>query len=81
VGVAGGGGNYSILIYYNSGDKLWPITIMYNNRPDIVILDTTIEEAYSVDVAIPNSHSLHSTITEKLQKYTDMTKSLSEYGN
>ena len=28
--------------------------------------------AYLIDVAIPNSHDLHSTITEKLQKYTDI---------
>jgi hypothetical protein len=29
-------------------------------------------KAYIVDTAIPNSHALHSTITEKLQKYTDL---------
>jgi hypothetical protein len=36
---------------------------------DIVILDKTIKELYLTDTAIPNSHNLHSTITE-LQKYT-----------
>jgi hypothetical protein len=25
-----------------------------------------------MDVAVPNSHNLHSTITERLQKYTDL---------
>jgi hypothetical protein len=39
-----------------------------------VILDKTIKEAYSTDVAILNSHNLHSTITEKLQKYRDMNE-------
>jgi hypothetical protein len=29
-----------------------------------------------MDVAIPNSHNLHSSITEKLQKYTDLKKEL-----
>ena len=43
-----------------------------NNRLHIVILDKTIKEAYLVDVAIPNSHNLHSTITQKLQKYNGL---------
>jgi len=29
------------------------------------------KEAYLIGVAIPNSHSLNSSITENLQKYTD----------
>jgi hypothetical protein len=32
--------------------------------------------ALSVDAAIPNSHNLHSTVTERLQNYTDMTEEL-----
>jgi hypothetical protein len=44
----------------------------HNNRPDIVTLDKTIKEAHFIYVAIPSSHSLHSTITEKLQKYTHL---------
>jgi hypothetical protein len=32
------------------------------------MLDKTIKQAYSVDVAISNSHRPHSTITENLQK-------------
>jgi hypothetical protein len=46
---------------------------VHNNRPDIrvVIPDKTTKETHSIDVAIPNSHNL-STITEKLQKYTDL---------
>jgi hypothetical protein len=43
-----------------------------NNRLDIVILDKTIKEAHLIDVAVPNSHTLHNTITEKPQKYTDL---------
>jgi hypothetical protein len=39
-------------------------TCQYNNN--------TIKEAYSIDVAIPNTHNLHSTITKKPQKYTDL---------
>ena len=54
---------------------------IHNNRPDMVMLDETTKEAYIIDVAIPNSHSLHSNITEKLQKYTDLKEHLSDYGN
>jgi hypothetical protein len=31
---------------------------------------------YIRDIAIPNSHNLYSTITKKLQKYTDLKKGL-----
>jgi hypothetical protein len=40
------------------------------------MLGKTVKQAHSVDVAIPNSHSLHSTITEKLQKCTDWKEEL-----
>jgi len=36
------------------------------------MLDKTIKEAYTTDVAIHNSHNRHSTVTEKLYKYTDL---------
>ena len=44
---------------------------VHSNRPDIIMLGKTIKEAHSVDTAIPNNHNLHSTITERLQQYTD----------
>jgi hypothetical protein len=40
----------------------------HNNRPDVIILHKTIKVAYLRDAAFPNSHNLHITITEKLQK-------------
>jgi len=43
---------------------------VHNRRPDTVMFDKTIKEAHLIDVAIPSIHNLHSTITEKLQKYT-----------
>ena len=36
----------------------------------------TVEVAYSIDVAIPNRHNGYSTITEKLQEYTDLKEEL-----
>jgi len=49
---------------------------IHNNRPDRVILDKPIKGAYLIDIAIADSHNLRSTITEKLQKYTDLTEEL-----
>jgi hypothetical protein len=43
----------------------------HNNKPDIVLLDETIKEEYLIDVAIPDSHNLYNTNTERLQKYTE----------
>jgi hypothetical protein len=37
----------------------------------------TIKEALLIDAAIPSTHSLLCTITEKLQKYTDLKEKLS----
>lgn len=36
------------------------------------MLDKTDKTAHSADVAIPNSHNLHSTIAQKLQKYAGL---------
>jgi hypothetical protein len=36
----------------------------------------TIKEAYLRIAAIPNTHSRHSTITEKFQKYTEWKEQL-----
>jgi len=38
--------------------------------------EKTTKEAYLVDAVIHNSHNLHSTITQKLQKYTDLKEEL-----
>ena len=44
--------------------------------PDKVTLDRTIKKACVIDAAITNIHSLHSIITEKLQKYTNLQEEL-----
>jgi len=57
----------------NSNYQLYPdrsmttVRTIHSSRPVIVILDKAIKEACLIDVAIPNSHNLHSPITEKLQ--------------
>ena len=40
------------------------------------MLHKTTTEAHSMSAAIPNSHILHSTITQRLQKYTDLKEEL-----
>jgi len=50
-----------------------------NNNNSITtdqLLDKTVKAAYSADVAIPNSHNLHSTITQQLQKYAHLKEEL-----
>jgi hypothetical protein len=65
-------------VLQNSSYKLYydrPIITdrtIHRNRPNTVMLDKTIKAAHSVDAATANSHRLHSTNTEKLQKYTDL---------
>jgi len=41
----------------------------------------SIRHTQQTDVAIPNSHNIHSSITEKLQKYADWRNSLQERRN
>jgi hypothetical protein len=42
----------------------------------MVMLDSSFKEAQSIDVAIRSSRSLHSTITEMLQKCSDLKEEL-----
>jgi len=44
--------------------------------PDTVLFDRTTKEAHSMSVAIPNSLNLHSTNTDRLQKYTHLKEQL-----
>ena len=62
--------NFSYKLYYNR--TIMTDQTTQNSRQDTVILDKSIREANLIDIAIPNSHNLPSTITKKLQKYTDL---------
>ena len=42
------------------------------NRPDITVHDKTNNTVYLIDVALPNSHNIQSTISEKLTKYQEL---------
>jgi len=36
------------------------------------MLHKTVKESHLIDVALPNSHNLHSTAAERLHKHTDL---------
>lgn len=42
------------------------------NRPDITLHDKNNKIVYLIDIAIPNTHNLSATHTEKITKYTDL---------
>ncbi|KAI5726222.1 hypothetical protein M8J77_025391 [Diaphorina citri] len=43
-----------------------------NNRPDIVVHDKERRMALLVDIAIPNTHNMESTVIEKNRKYQEL---------
>lgn len=42
------------------------------NRPDITLVDKLNKITYLIDIAIPNTHNINKTITEKICKYTEL---------
>ena len=45
---------------------------IYNNRPDITFVDKQTKHAYIIDIAVPNTNNIQSTIVEKVRKYTEL---------
>ncbi|KAL0812006.1 hypothetical protein ABMA28_009402 [Loxostege sticticalis] len=45
---------------------------VHNNRPDITLIDKPNKTVHIIDIAVPNTHNLHKTITEKIHKYTEL---------
>ncbi|CAK1579741.1 unnamed protein product [Parnassius mnemosyne] len=46
-------------------------TIHYN-RPDIILQDKINKITYLIDIAVPNTHNIQKTITEKICKYAEL---------
>lgn len=71
----------------NENYKLyWDRTIItdktiYNNRPDITMLDKRNKLVYIIDIAICNTHNLVNTHSEKIAKYTDLSIELKTQWN
>ena len=62
--------NYKYELYYDR----YVITDRpkHNNSSGMLVRDKTVKKACLADVAISNSHNLHSTTAKKLQNYTDL---------
>ncbi|KAL0841160.1 hypothetical protein ABMA28_014906 [Loxostege sticticalis] len=45
---------------------------IYNNRPDITFVDKDNKHTYIIDIAVPNTNNIQSTIIEKVRKYTEL---------
>ena len=44
-----------------------------HNRPDITLIDKINKSTTLIDIAVPNTHNLKDTYTEKIRKYTDLS--------
>ena len=49
---------------------------VHNNRPDITLIDKENKIVHIIDIAIPNTHNIQKTITEKIQKYTELKEEI-----
>jgi hypothetical protein len=64
--------NDNFKLYWNRSiitDKTIP-----SNRPDITLTNKKTKNTFPVDIAIPNTHNLAKTITEKQKKYKNWRK-------
>lgn len=53
---------------------------IYNNRPDITLIDKINKHTYLIDIAVPNSNNIQITITEKLGNTQNCRMKLKEFG-
>ena len=59
--------NDNFKLYWNRGiltDKTMPF-----NRPDITFMNKKTKNTFLIDIAVPNTHNLAKTITDKQNKY------------
>jgi len=52
-----------------------PITIP-SDRPDITLMDKKTKNTFLVDIAAPNTHNLAKIITDKQNKYQELTNEI-----
>ena len=66
--------NENFKLYWNSS-ILTDKTIPYN-RPDITFMNKKTKNTFLIDIALPNSHNLAKTITDKQNKYQKLTNEI-----
>lgn len=64
----------TVKMYYDRA-ILTDKTIPYN-RPDITLVNKTTKTAFLIDVTIPNTHNIQKSITEKINKYTELKEEI-----
>jgi hypothetical protein len=70
--------------YYNSNNNqlCWNRSIITDNtipsnRPDILFMNKTTKNTFLIDIAVPNTHNLAKTITEKQDKNRELANDIS----
>ncbi|XP_072939818.1 uncharacterized protein [Epargyreus clarus] len=66
--------NPSTKLYFDRG--IFTDRTIHFNRPDITLINKTNKTGYLIDIAIPNTHNLQTTIAEKLSKYTELKEEI-----
>lgn len=58
-------------IYWNR--TIYTDKTVKSNRPDIVFINLKEKTAFFIDIAVPNSHNVDSTVARKITRYADLT--------
>ena len=66
--------NENFKLYWNRS-ILTDKTITFN-RPDITFMNEKTKNTFLVDIAVPNTHNLAKTITDKQNKYQELAKEM-----
>jgi hypothetical protein len=67
-------GNDNFKLYWNSSvitDKTTP-----SDRPDITFMNKETKNTFLIDIAVPNTHNLAKTITDKQNKYQELANEI-----
>ena len=62
--------NENVKLYWNRSiltDKTLPF-----NRPDITFMNKKTKHTFLIDIAVPNTHNIAKTITDKQNKYQEL---------
>jgi hypothetical protein len=71
--------NDSFRLYWNRSiitDKTIP-----SNRPDITFTNKKTKNTFLIDIAVPSTHNLAKTITEKQNKYQELANEIRDSGS
>ena len=63
---------------YNNNNNCSIVTdkTIFFNRPDITFMNKKTKNAISIDTAVPNTHNLLKTITDRQNKYRELTNEI-----